>query len=101
VNIWNSGGSFRVRKADATVAGKEAHGFVLAGVSSGANALVYFEGNNTQVTGQTPGKVWLSTTPGLGTATPPSTAGNVVQQIGFATAATNVNFQATLPVTLV
>ena len=40
VNIWNSGGP-RVRKADATVAGKEAHGFVLAAVRNGANATVY------------------------------------------------------------
>ena len=29
VNIWNSSG-FKVRKADATTPGKEAHGFVLA-----------------------------------------------------------------------
>ena len=43
VNIWNNAGAFRVRKADATVAGKEAHGFVLASVLLGANALVYFE----------------------------------------------------------
>lgn len=43
VNIWNSTGA-KARKADATVAGKEAHGFVLASVSNGASATVYFEG---------------------------------------------------------
>ena len=37
VNVWNSGGA-RVRKADASTSGKEAHGFVLATVASGANA---------------------------------------------------------------
>jgi len=99
VNIWNSGGA-RVRKADATTAGKEAHGFVLASVTSGANATVYFEGGNGQVTGQTPGRVYLSTTPGLATATAPSAAGNVVQIVGFATAATSINFQATAPYVL-
>ena len=99
VNIWNSGGA-RVRKADATVAGKEAHGFVLAAVSSGANATVYFEGTNTQVTGQTPGVAYLLTTAGKSGATAPSAAGNVVQIVGFATGPTSVNFQALQPVTL-
>ena len=99
VNIWNSAGA-RVRKADATIAGKEAHGFVLAAVSNGAVATVYFEGSNTGVTGQTPGGVFLSTTPGLAAAVAPSAAGNVVQRIGFATAATSINFQSQPPVTL-
>lgn len=99
VNIWNSTGA-KARKADATTAGKEAHGFVLSAVGSGSAATVYFESTNTQVTSQTPGVVYLSTTAGLGTATPPSTAGNVVQRIGFATSATAVNFQSQPPVTL-
>ena len=90
VNIWNSTGA-KARKADASTAGKEAHGFVLAGVSNGASATVYFEGSNTQVTGQTPGPVYLSTTPGLATSTAPSGSGNVVQRVGIATSATNVN----------
>ena len=38
INIHDVAGAFRVRKADATTAGKEAHGFVLAAVGSGANA---------------------------------------------------------------
>lgn len=99
VNIWNSTGA-KARKADGTVAGKEAHGFVLAAVTSGGNATVYFEGTNTQVSGQTPGAVFLSTTAGQGTTTPPSATGNVVQRIGFAVSATAVNFQSQPPVTL-
>src|SRR3954462_1256812 len=54
VNIWNSTGA-KVRKADATTAGKEAHGFVLAAVSSSATATVYFEGTDTGVSGLTAG----------------------------------------------
>lgn len=92
VNIWNSGGA-RVRKADAATAGKEAHGFVLAAVTSPASATVYFEGRNNQVSGQTPGVVFLSTTPGIATATAPSSAGNVVQKIGVAVSATEINFE--------
>jgi hypothetical protein len=99
VNIWNSTGA-KVRKADATVAGKEAHGFVLSAVTSGNSATVYFEGTNTGVTGQTPGIVYLSTTAGLGASSAPSSAGNVVQRIGFAVSATAVNFQSMTPFTL-
>jgi hypothetical protein len=100
VNIWNDTGTPKVRKADATAAGKEAHGFVLAGASSASPALVYHEGTNTQVTGQTAGNVFLSTTPGLGTTTPPSGAGNVVQRLGVAISATAVSFEPQQPVTL-
>ena len=99
VNVWNSSGA-KVRKADATTAGKEAHGFVLAAVTSGNPATVYFEGTNTQATGQTPGPVFLQTTPGRGGATIPSASGNVVQQIGVAVSATAVNFERGAPVTL-
>ena len=99
VNVWNSTGA-KVRKADATTAGKEAHGFVLAAVSSGANALVYFEGTNTQVSGQTPGPVYLQTTAGTGGAAIPSASGNVVQNLGVAVSATEVNFERGTPVVL-
>ena len=99
VNVWNNSGA-KVRKADATTAGKEAHGFVLAAVTSGNPATVYFEGTNTQVTGQTPGAVFLQTTAGVGGPTVPSASGNVVQQIGVAVSATAVNFERGAPVTL-
>ena len=99
VNIWNSTGA-KARKADATTAGKHAMGFVLSAFGSAASATVYFEGTNTQVTGQTAGDVFLSTTAGLGTATAPSSAGNVVQPIGVATSTTTVNFQYNRPITL-
>lgn len=100
VNIWNNSGA-KVRKADATSAGKETDGFVLSAVTSGNPATVYFEGTNTQVSGQTPGPVFLQTTAGLGGATAPSGAGNVVQRIGVATSATTVNFERGMAITLV
>jgi hypothetical protein len=100
VNIWNSTGA-KARKADASVGGKEAHGFVLAAASSGAAATVYFEGTDTQVTGLTPGVQFLSaTTPGTATATAPSGTGQVVQRVGFATAAAALNFQSQPPIVL-
>lgn len=99
VNIHNSTGA-KVRKADATTAGKEAHGFVLSSVSNGASATVYFEGSNTSVTSLTPGVYYLSTTAGGVTATAPSSSGNVVQRVGFATSATALNFQSQVPIVL-
>lgn len=100
VNIWNSTGA-KVRKADATTTGKEAHGFVLAVVTSGDPATVYFEGTNTQVSGLTPGVQFLQTTAGTSGATAPSSSGNVVQRVGFATSATTLNFQSEDPITLI
>ncbi len=99
VNVWNSAGA-KARKADATTAGKEAHGFVLAAFSSGVSATVYFEGTNTAVTGLTPGPQFLNTTAGGATGTAPSGSGNVVQNVGVATSATSLNFQLGTPIVL-
>ena len=99
VNVWNSSGP-KVRNADATVAGKRAMGFVLSGAASGVSATVYFEGTNTQVTGQVAGEVFLQTTAGTAGATSPTASGNISQSIGFATSATTVNFNADKPITL-
>lgn len=99
VNIWNSAGA-KARKADATTAGKEAHGFVLAAFGSGVAATVYFEGTNTAVTGLAPGPQFLNTTAGGASDTAPSAAGNVVQNVGVATSATSLNFQLGTPIVL-
>ena len=100
VNVWNDAGTPKVRKADATTAGKEGHGFVLESVLNGGNATVYFEGQNTSVTGLTAGAVFLSTTAGGVTNTAPSGSGNVVQRVGFATSSTAFNFQSNDPIVL-
>ena len=100
VNVWNDASTAKVRKADATTAGKEVHGFVLSAVTSGNPATVYFEGTNTQVSGQTPGTVFLQTTAGAGGATAPSASGNAVQQVGVAVSATAVNFERGAAITL-
>jgi hypothetical protein len=101
VNIWNNAGTASVRKADATVAGKEAHGFVLASAASGSPALIYFEGTNGQVSGQVPGPVWLSTTAGAAASSTPTGSGNISQIVGFATSASSINFQYSRSITLV
>ncbi len=92
VNVWNDAGTPKARKADASTSGKEAVGFVLAAVTSGGNAIVYFEGRNTAVSGKTPGaRQYLSaTTPGATTETPPAGTGQVVQMLGVAVDATSI-----------
>lgn len=99
VNIWDSTGA-KVRKADATTAGKEAHGFVLSAFTHPTTATVYFEGTNTAVSGKTPGVQFLQTTAGTSGSTAPSSSGNVVQKLGVATSATTINFEPQQPIVL-
>ena len=93
VNIYDDTGTAKVRRADATTAGKHAQGFVLSGFSTGEMASVFFEGVNNAVAGHTAGDVFLATTPGTATSTPPSASGNVVQKLGVASAATAINVE--------
>lgn len=97
VNIWNDAGTSKVRKADATAAGKEAVGFVLDAVTAPANAVVYFEGRNTSLSGLTPGARYFLSASAAGsiTTTPPSATGNVVQYVGIAYSTTELAFEAT------
>ena len=101
VNCYNATGTCKVRKADATAAGKECTGFVLANVNQSANAMVYFEGVITGLVGLTPGaRYYLDTTAGAITATPPTGAGKIVQCIGIAISDTEISFEPQEPVTL-
>ena len=101
VNVWDDAGTIKVRKADATAAGKEANGYVLGSVSSGASGTVYFEQIITGLSSLTLGAVYyLSATAGAATTTAPSTGGNVVQRIGRAVSATELLFQPQAPITL-
>ena len=91
VNVYNNAGVANVRKADGA-SNKRAHGFVLAAVSAAANAVVYFDGNNTACTGLTIGDQYLSaTTPGKSTTTAPTGSGNIVQFLGTAFSTTVCN----------
>lgn len=93
VNLHNSTG-IKVRKADASTNTKWAVGFVLANVTSPANATVYPIGSkNDQLTGLTVGaEYWLHTSPGLVTNTAPSGAGQLVQRLGCAESTTAMVF---------
>jgi hypothetical protein len=99
VNIYADSGA-KCRKADASGGvAKKADGFVLASVTSGNNATVYFEGTNNQVSGLTAGsQYFLSATPGVATDTPPTTAGHIAQALGKAVSTTAINAEIGDPV---
>ncbi|MCJ2019605.1 hypothetical protein MKK84_19565 [Methylobacterium sp. E-065] len=104
VNIYNNAGTPACRKADGSASGglaKCAHGYVLVAVASGANATVYTDGKNNQVTGLTAGEVFLSAaTPGKATNTAPTGTGAIVQSLGVAASATEINTGFARPILL-
>lgn len=102
VNVYNNAGVASVRKADATVEGKECNGFVKAAFANGAAATVYGSGSvMSGLAGLTTGdRQYLGIVAGVRTTVPPSAAGNVVQKIGEAMSATTIAFEPEEPVTL-
>lgn len=93
VNIFNDGGTEKVRLADNSNS-RDAHGFVKDAASIAANASVYFEGPNDDLSGLTPGqRVYLGTA-GQIISVPldPNTEGGKIHQfLGIAIDATTVN----------
>lgn len=102
VNIWLDTGVVKIRKADATAEGKEAHAFVTSSVSSGVNGTAFFEGRITGKTGLTAGARYYldAATPGGVTLTSPAAAGNVSQFVGVAVSTTSIDFEAANPITV-
>lgn len=100
VNLWNNSGVLGARNADSSSAsgGKKVSGFVLAAVASGGTASVYRSGQNSALTGLTPGAdYWLSTA-GAATTTPDTASGRTTQFVGTATAAGVLDVQPGAPI---
>jgi hypothetical protein len=102
VNLWWDSGTRKVRLADADN-GRPANGFVLAAVTSPANATVYPLGSiNTQHSSLTPDTVYfLGTT--AGDVTDDISAfgdGDIIQRIGLAISATEILTERNQPVTV-
>ncbi len=92
VNVYNAGTEgaplVRARMADGTTSGKEAHGYVLAGVQKDAQGTVYFSGQNTALSNLLPGTYYLSgTVPGGIDTSPAAAPGSTYQDVGVATSA--------------
>lgn len=100
INIWNNGGTANARKADCSN-NRRAHGYVLSGASSGTTATVYVQDNLTGLSGLTPGVPYYLSTTGSYSATSPTTAGFISQEIGTAISTTVISFIPKQPITLV
>ena len=99
INVWNDGGSPKVRLADNSN-NRPAHGFLKAAILLGATGLVYKEGTNDQLTGLAPGTVYFLGTAGGTTATAPTGTGVIVQRIGIAYSTTDLDFERAQPILL-
>lgn len=101
VNLYDAGGGvFRARLADGSN-NRPAHCFTKLGIGNGAAGTVYFDSSNDVVSGLVPGVVYLSVTvPGGTQDAAPTTAGHIVQQVGFAHSATAFNFCFNQPILL-
>jgi len=80
--------------ADGSAAGKEVHGFVKTAISAAATGKFYSEGMVPGATLTVGATYFLSTTAGEFTVTAPSGSGNVVQKVGVAESATELQFEA-------
>jgi len=90
VNLYSNAGVMNARLADANN-NRRAHGFVLANVTSPANATVYYGDVNNQQSGLTVGlEYFLSETAGGVIAPAPTTAGSLAQRLGVAQSATEL-----------
>lgn len=92
-------GSGQVLKADATTYAKRAMGYVLSAVANAGSATVYFDESNSSLSALTSGSTYyLSATPGQATTTAPTTSGQFVQELGFATSATSLHVNIKEPI---
>lgn len=79
-----------VRKASNDNTGKQAHGFVTESVAANASVVVFYGGLNTNVSGLTAGSRYFLGTSGGETLTPPTTAGQLSQEVGVAVSSTAI-----------
>lgn len=94
INFHVVSGAIRMRKADGATPGKQADGFILAGVASASSGTAYLRGINSAVTGLTPGEDYFlsATTPGAAQDAAPTANGQVSQRLGIALSATELAF---------
>lgn len=95
VHFHDNAGATNAQKADATDNTKPAHGFVKDAVIAPANASVYVDGQNSNLSGLTKGDTYFlsAATSGAVVSTAPAASGNLVQRLGIATAVTSLVFK--------
>ena len=92
VNIFDDGGSPGARLADRSNS-RKAHGFVLAAVAIANPATVFLDTTNTALAALSIGADYFLGVSGAIELTPTTTQGEILQQVGFAIAATELSFE--------
>jgi len=90
VNTFLDGGVIKARLADNSN-DRPAHGYVKAGVTAPASVNVFFEGANANVSGRTIGARQYLGTVGSPVEATPTGAGTLLQFLGTAISATEIN----------
>lgn len=91
INIWDDAGTVKIRKADNTSASKMAHGYAPAAISSAATGVAILgEGANAALSSLTKGARYFLGTAGGVTDTAPTSTNTIVQELGFASSATEL-----------
>ena len=99
VNLWNNSGTINARNADATN-GRRADGFTILQITSGSSGNVYLgSGRNTGVSGLTVGAIYFLGASGAVTTVVNTTTGQLLQEIGKARSATELDEFIREPVT--
>lgn len=99
-NLVYISGTGTVLKADANAVAKAAVGYVTSSAANGAAVTVFFEGTISGLTGLTPGATYFlsDTATGGVTLTIPTSAGDIVQVVGYAVSATEITFEPQAPI---
>lgn len=99
VNLWNNSGTTNARNADCSN-GRKADGFTSVQITSGTSGNVYLgSGLNTGVSGLVPDTVYFLSTAGAIVATPITTSGQILQEVGKAISATELAQNIREPIT--
>lgn len=100
VNVYSNAGVISMRPADASTA-LYANGWAPASVAGAATGSVILGPSEiTGLTGLTVGAAYVLGTAGAPTVTVPTTAGQIVQPVGFAVSTTSLNFAPGTPITI-
>lgn len=92
VNLFSDAGTVKARKADNTNISKRADGFAPAGVTAAASGSFNIgNGANAGVTGLTIGAEYFLGVAGAVTATPVTATGSILQRVGVARTATELD----------
>lgn len=97
VSVYDASGTSTARKADKSN-GRACSGYVLAAVTSPANANVYTDGIIPGLSGMTPGATQYLDDAGGITETPTTTTNEILQRVGVALSATEMLFEPGEPV---